>query len=285
MKKSFDNKLVLLGTKGGPAVRPNGSMPTSSLLCMDGKKIVIDAGLGVTRALVNTGFDLKTLSTIFITHLHSDHILELGPLIHTAWTTGLKSSVHIYGPLGLVKYWKTFLKSMETDIANRISNEDRPCLQKLVTIHSLSEQPLLLENIRVYYLKVPHPPMEDCFAYKFEGKKTVTFSGDTHFFPPLAVFSKHSDILVHEAILTEYIDTLVNKTSLGNKLRDHLFRAHTPLEQVIKIAKMANCKMLVLNHLIPNDDPEYDQEIWSKRAVQDWSGKVLVGRDGLEIKF
>ena len=285
MNETLDNRLILLGTKGGPAVRPNGSMPTSNLLFLDHEKILIDAGLGVTKRLVDTGFDLRTLSTIFITHLHSDHILELGPLIHTAWVSGLKLPINVYGPSGLIHYWKNFLKSMATDIKNRISNEDRVPLENIINIHMLSNAPLLIGNIRVLSLKVPHPPMQDCYAFKFEGTKTIVFSGDTHFFPPLGEFAKNSDVLIHEAILTDYIDTLVKKTGLGKKLKNHLLRAHTPLEQVKEIAAMANCKTLVLNHLIPNDDPTYNQNFWLKKITNGWAGKVLVGYDGLEITF
>ena len=72
-----DNYLALLGTKGGPSVRPGSTMPTSSLLCLDGRLIVVDCGLGVTRGLVDQGMRLEVLSLIFITHLHSDHYLEL----------------------------------------------------------------------------------------------------------------------------------------------------------------------------------------------------------------
>ena len=35
LKKSIKNELILLGTKGGPAIRPNGSMPSSSLLIFE----------------------------------------------------------------------------------------------------------------------------------------------------------------------------------------------------------------------------------------------------------
>jgi ribonuclease BN (tRNA processing enzyme) len=75
--------------KGGPAIRPGGPNPTSSLLEIGGRRIVIDCGLGVTRGLVNAGMDLRSLDMVWITHLHSDHLLELGPLLHTAWTSGL----------------------------------------------------------------------------------------------------------------------------------------------------------------------------------------------------
>jgi len=111
LKKSIKNELILLGTKGGPAIRPNGSMPSSSLLILDKKKILVDAGLGVSKSLTEINFNLNELSNIFITHLHSDHYLELGPLIHTAWTAGLKKKIKVFGPEALLDYWKKFLSS------------------------------------------------------------------------------------------------------------------------------------------------------------------------------
>ena len=277
------NKLILLGTKGGPAIRPNSSMPTSSLLLLDNQKIVVDAGLGVTQKLVNNQFDLRTLSTIFITHLHSDHILELGPLIYTSWTTGLQSRVNVYGPKGLRDYWDNFLLSLKIDIKNRISNEGRIPLKNIPRFHNAPLKTCKIGSVKGFSMKVHHPPLKDCFAYKFVGTKTITFSGDTYYFPPLAKFAKNSDILVHEAIITDYVETLVKKTKLGDKLRRHLIGSHTPLDKVIKIAKMANCKALVLNHLIPNDDPDYHREVWLKEARQHWNGPIMVGNDGLEI--
>ena len=70
-----DNYVALLGTKGGPAIRPGSSMPTSSLYALNGQKIIVDCGLGVTKGLVDQGMQLKDLSLIIISHLHSDHYL------------------------------------------------------------------------------------------------------------------------------------------------------------------------------------------------------------------
>ena len=62
IKKTKKNVLFLLGTKGGPAIRPNGSMPSSSLLILDKKKILVDAGLGVSKSLTEINFNLNELS-------------------------------------------------------------------------------------------------------------------------------------------------------------------------------------------------------------------------------
>jgi len=51
----MSNFVALLGTKGGPAINPSSNMPKSNLFNLDGRKIVIDYGLGVARGLTNQG--------------------------------------------------------------------------------------------------------------------------------------------------------------------------------------------------------------------------------------
>ena len=97
------NQVTLLGTKGGPAIRPGTRMPTSILVEIDGQTILVDAGLGVSRGLCDAGVALTDLDAILITHLHSDHYLELGPLLHTAWTAGLSNPI----PIMVRKGWTT----------------------------------------------------------------------------------------------------------------------------------------------------------------------------------
>ena len=80
--------VALMGVKGGPAIRPGSNMPTSILLQLGGKTILVDAGLGVTRGICDQGVALTDIDMIFITHMHSDHYLELGPIFHTEWTAG-----------------------------------------------------------------------------------------------------------------------------------------------------------------------------------------------------
>ena len=67
----------LLGVKGGPAIRPGSNMPTSTLIHIDGKNLLVDAGLGVSRSICDQGVELHDIDAIFITHMHSDHYLEL----------------------------------------------------------------------------------------------------------------------------------------------------------------------------------------------------------------
>jgi ribonuclease BN (tRNA processing enzyme) len=277
--------LTLLGTKGGPAIRPGGPNPTSMLLTLCGRRMVIDCGLGVSRGLVETGMSLKELDLVFITHLHSDHVLELGPLLHTAWTTGLDHPVTVYGPPGTRAVWTGFLASLAYDIETRIADEGRPDLAALVTVTEYGPGVILQEgDLQVEALRVDHPPVTECFALKFSGAgKSVVFSADTAPFPPLADFARQADILVHEAMLPEGLDSIISRTGNGSRLREHLVASHSFAADAARIAQQAGVAMLVLNHLIPADDPAFTEEHWHAAVRPIFGADIVVGRDGRVI--
>ena len=281
------DRLVLLGSKGGPALRPGGPWPSSSLLELGGRSIVVDCGLGVTRGLVDAGVSLKALDLIFITHLHSDHVLELGPLLHTAWTAGVATPVGVFGPPGTGHYWRRFCQAMEFDIEIRIVDEGRPDIRELVSINEFSEGEVLEQRgLKVSALRVDHPPVTDCFALRFEhGGKSVVFSADTAFFPPLADFASGADILVHEAMLEEGIERLVARTGNGARLKEHLLASHSFAEEAGRIASDAGVGRLVLNHLIPADDAEIGEADWLAAVSKTWAGDLTIARDGLVVGF
>jgi len=283
----LSGRLVTLGSKGGPAIRPHGPSPTSSLLELGGRTIVVDCGLGVTRGLTDAGITLKTLDLVFITHLHSDHVLELGPLIHTAWTAGLATPVRVFGPAGIGDYWDGFLRSMTFDIDIRIVDEGRPDLRGLVEISEFSEGTVLMEGgLRVAALRVDHPPVTDCFALRFEhGGGSIVFSADTAYFPPLADFARGADILVHEAMLEAGVDRLVARTGNGARLREHLLASHSLAQQAGCIATQAGVRRLVLHHLIPADDPGIGEADWVEAVRESWAGALTIARDGLVLEF
>jgi ribonuclease BN (tRNA processing enzyme) len=277
------NRLVTLGVKGGPSIRARGAMPTSSLLELDGHRIVIDCGLGVARALVEAGVPLRDLTTIFITHLHSDHILELGPLIHTAWCGGLASPVSIYGPPGIAGYWAGFMASMAYDNHLRVVDDGRVPLDTLVRVHEVDEGAIPMPGLRVTALRVKHPPVDVALAFRFDGTKSVTFSGDTTYFPPLADFAARSDVLVHEAMLAEGIDAILQKTGGGEKLRAHLNASHTQAGDAGRIAAAAGVRRLVLNHLVPVDDDRFGPGDWQRAVAATYDGPCDLGHDGWEL--
>jgi ribonuclease BN (tRNA processing enzyme) len=275
------DRLVLLGTKGGPRVA-NGRSNPANLLIVAGRPYVTDCGYGVTRQLVRIGMPLAALRTIFITHHHADHNLEYGNLIMNAWGRGLSQRVDAYGPVGLARMTKLFFELNEFDIEIRVADEARPDIRKLVRVHEISENSVVLRNddVTVTAFKTPHPPIVENFAYKFETKDAVVvFSSDTEYNPRLAEFARGADILVHEALYEPGVDALVSRIPNAATLKAHLMAAHTTTEDVGRIAAQAGVKTLVLNHLVPGDDPAITDAMWAEGVKKQFSGRVIVGAD------
>ena len=120
------------------------------------------------------------------------------------------------------------------------------------------------------------------FASNMTGR-SIVFSADTAYFPPLAEFARGADILVHEAMLRDGVERLVARTGNGARLREHLLASHTFVEDVGRIATDAGVRHLVLNHLIPADDPLLGEADWIAAARKSWSGALTIGRDGLVV--
>lgn len=281
-----DNYVALLGTKGGPAIRPGSTMPTSSLYVLNGQKIVVDCGLGVTKGLVDQDMQLKDLSLIIISHLHSDHYLELGPLLHTAWTAGLKTNVDIYGPPGLDIYWEGFCSSMKADIDVRIEDEGRPDLRDLITIHAIDAGPVLSRNgVTISAIRNQHPPLVDSFALSFKTDEVhVVFSGDTAPIKALENFARGADLLIHEAMLESALPALLERVGNGSeKLMAHFLRSHTFAHDAAMMAANAGVKRLALTHLIPSDDPAYEAKDWQDACAGYYNGELIVGHDAIRI--
>ena len=278
--------VFLLGVKGGPAIRPGSNMPSSTLIHINGKNLLVDTGLGVSRSICDQGVELHDIDAIFITHMHSDHYLELGPLIHTAWVSGRVKPISIYGPKRLKHYWRAFLDSMVDDIALRIGDEGRIDLEKLPVFYSFEDrQSLSLSNINIRVMRNLHPPIRDSFALRFECEHySIVLSGDTAYMPEMIDFADQADLLIHEVMLSEGIDLIM--TRLGHeddKLRSHLLQSHTLAENAGLIAKCAKVKCLALNHFVPDGFAEFNDEDWLQAVRRHWSGKIILGRDGIRI--
>jgi len=281
MPATSDTRLILLGTKGGPRVASGRANPANVVVVND-RPYVIDCGYGVTRQLIEAGIPLQQVRTILITHHHSDHILELGPLLYNIWACGLHGPIDVWGPPPLQQIIDGFFQSMMYDIDIRIEDEERADLRKLVRVHEFEAPGVMFETngVRVSAIKVRHPPLTRAYAYRFDAHdRSIVLSGDTTFFPGMLAFAKGADVLLHEVMYLDGIDRLIARLPNVTRLREHLVAAHTTTREVGKVAAGAGVKTLVLNHFVPGDDPSITEDMWRADPCKDFAGQLIVGRD------
>jgi ribonuclease BN (tRNA processing enzyme) len=279
-------RIILLGTKGGPRVGEAGRSNPSTLILINDVPYVVDCGYGVSRQLIKADVALNRVRYLFITHHHSDHNLEYGPLFYNAWITGLPVRFDAYGPVGLRKMTRDFFAYQKFDIDIRIADEGRPDPRKLLTVHEFNRSGLVMQNedVRVTSLRVKHPPITQSYAYRFDARdRSVVISGDTAYLPAMAEFAKGADVLVHEVMYLPGIEALLQRLPNAARLRQHLMAAHTVSEDVGRIAAQAGVKTLVLSHFVPGDDPSITDDQWADGVRKHFKGEIIVGKDLMEI--
>jgi ribonuclease BN (tRNA processing enzyme) len=284
-RQAARTRLILLGTGGGPRPRKNSSAAAQVVLAND-VAYVVDCGDGVARQLAAAGVPLTTLRHIFITHHHSDHNADYGNLIWLAWAVGLHTRVDTWGPPPLDEMTRLFFKMNAYDINTRIADEGRSALVPLVHVHELSRGGLVMrdENVKVTAALVDHPLVVPAFAYRFDAAdRSLVISGDTAPSDNLITLAQGADVLVHEAMYLPAVDRLVARVPSAATLKKHLIASHTSAEDAGRVAQAAGVKTLVLSHLVPPDDPAVTDEMWIEAARVHFRGRVILGKDLLEV--
>ena len=278
-------RLILLGTAGGP--RPLKKRSASAQAIVSGESTyIVDCGYGVARQMVLAGLELKQLSNVFITHHHSDHDIDLGPLLQLAWLSGLTNAVDCWGPPPMRRMIDDYFRFEAFDIRVRQLDEHRPAFRPLVRAHELKGGGPVMNDgrVRVTAAKVDHPPIDLALAYRFDARdRSIVISGDTRPTQSLVRLASGADVLVHEAMMPDRVRELVAKLPNGQELARSVLSHHTSAEQAGQIAAAAGVKMLVLSHLVPAEDPGVPDDEWLAAARRHYSGPIVVGRDLMEI--
>ncbi len=199
---------------------------------------------------------------------------------------GIPVQVDAYGPTGLRKLTQDFFAYQKFDIDTRIVDEGRPDPRKMISAHEFDQPGVVMQNddVKVSSCRVRHPPITQAYAYRFDAKdRSVVISGDTAYAPELAEFAKGADVLVHEIMYLPGIEKLIERLPNAKRLREHLMAAHTLPEDVGRIAAQAAVKTLVLSHFVPGDDPSITDEQWSEGVRKYFKGRIIVGKDLMEI--
>ncbi len=242
-------KLTVLGTSAAFAGKNEGC--SSYLLTCGGKNYLVDTGSGCVSMLQNY-ISYKDLDTIFLSHLHADHVSDIYTLRYAIFVAQRDGLMEPEFPI----YMPTSPKDTFKFIRSNISEE--------FSITEINERlELNLNGLKVRFLSTDHSV--PAFAMRFEYEEsTVVYTTDTGFFDDLVTFCRGADILLSEATLQEKD---VELASLG----------HMTARIAGDLAKKAGVKKLVLTHLWP----EYDKRISFQEAKGTFSGEIDIAERGL----
>ena len=292
-------ELITLGTAAGPAFRgPENGI--SSALVVGDAFYMVDFGMGCSRAAHEAGLRGKDLAAGFVTHLHSDHVVELPGFLLWNWgnpVDGFTAPVSVLGPgkdatrpagetlSGTRELVSHALQAFSYDIDIRVHDEARPDLASLLHTVDLdtpahgspeAARPFDVyedDRVKVTGILVEHPPVRPALAFRFDTDAgSVVFSGDTAECDAMAVLASGADVLVHEAV---NLDFYAGK-GFAPEFLNHQRISHTPPEGAGRVASAAGVGRLVLSHLAGRADPAW----WGSRAASTFDGPIDVAVSG-----
>jgi ribonuclease Z len=280
-----DVEVILLGT-GGPRPDPDRHGP-ATLVRIDDRYLLFDAGRGVVMQLARAGVPLDRIGPVFVTHHHFDHIVDLADVALATWLERRPGALDVVGPAGTARIVSVLLEQIyDKDIHFRAQGE--PAIGGFKPVHATDAVPGVVAEGPGFTVRaepVVHGHGLDfsaefrrrwvCFGYRVEvGDAVVTISGDTIACEGLDRLAQGADVLVQCCYLA--------RSEIGTEHMRQVARSTLACADTVGgIARRARVKRLVLTHFRRKTDDVLATIADDVR--RDFAGEVVLGRDLLRL--
>jgi len=249
-------KLTVLGSG---TILSRNRKASAYLLEYSDLRVLVDFGLGALNQLQKV-LEPESISSLFLTHLHPDHSLDLVSLL--AHRKHLKvfhqeiqsTQFNLFGPLGTKQFFSDLVKAF-------------PFIERLDFGVKIEE--LEMGKFRHFGFEVKSRPVRhvgNALSYRFEADgKSIVFSGDTEYCEEIVSAAQGADLLVLEC-------------SMPNEMKG--FAHLTPMECGL-IAKRAQPKKLLLTHFYPMVE---ETDILGE-VKKEFKGEVVLAEDLMEVRI
>jgi len=243
-----DIRVTLLGTASGPRAFVDKA-GISTLVEAGGERLLFDAGRGFMQRLVQAGFPMNAVTKLFLTHLHSDHVIGIPDLMLTPWAAAPERKVplEVWGPDGTRDMMRHLEEAFAFDIHMRRDVDESFSPDGIRTVaHDIQVGKVYERNgVTVTAFLVSHGLVKPSYGYRVDyAGRSVALSGDTSPSDNLVAACKGVDVLIHEAIDPDVLRRLVPDKSR----MDAIVARHTTPEQAASIFSRVSPRLAVFSH-------------------------------------
>jgi ribonuclease Z len=270
-------RVTLLGT-GDP--RPIIDRFGPSILVEAGsEKLLIDVGRGAAQRFAQTGSSFGDLTGVFLTHLHSDHVVGLPDVWLTGWLMSRRPApLEVWGPAGTADMAAHLEAAYRFDRDIRARDDGTPAGGGRLLAHDVGEGVVLDRNgVKVTAFEVDHSPVRPALGYRVDfGGRAVVLSGDTRHSPNLIRFARAADLLIHEVAAAADSDL-----AQSERLRA-VIGHHTTPQQAGDVFRRAAPRLAVYSHLTLFSGLSPEDVVRLTR--QTYTGPLVVGEDLMRFR-
>ena len=219
-------ELIILGSgtcvpslkRGGPGL----------LIKVGHKFLLFDIGLGTLHKLLSLDIKHNDIDKIYLSHFHPDHTVELISFLFACNWSGVPRENPLdvvgcgvrdfYENLNLAYYEHLTPKNYTLNLVESI---DCKCAEYAITAKPMKHK-------------------KESVGYRIEDNKgkSIVYSGDTDYCDEIIELATECDVLILESSFPDDLKT----------------DGHLTPSLAAKIAKLSNCKKLILTHIYPESD-------------------------------
>jgi ribonuclease Z len=280
-------RVILLGTQGGPAFSAQ-RIGIGTLVLAGDERLLFDAGRAITTGMARAAVNPADVTRVFITHLHSDHVISLPEMMISPWASqGRKVPLEVWGPEGTKAMMRKFEEALAFDIHVRRDVDERFPAEGVRVVAKDIQQGTVYEanGVKVTAFLVDHGPVKPAYGYRvdFNGR-SVAISGDTGPSSNLVKFVSGVDLLIHEVtrwkqdpMLSGPPDEILPNSRLTRRQAKTIADHHTDGTEAGKVFAQVKPRLAVFSHY--NVDPKATLPL----VRQGYDGPVEFGEDLMAI--
>lgn len=231
--------------------------------------IAVDPGVNFVLRLTESGFDLSTITHIFISHTHLDHSADANVLMD--FMIRAKASVKIIAPKSV--YDEKVISDFHSGLKPKF-----PVNHSAIIIDENSEIELL-DGYKMTFVPLQHSV--ECYGFKISGNnQNYTYLSDTSYTRELV--TKNNKIISITDI-TDYMENVKSKsnynyikeflkdsdvliTNIDSYMYTKNSKTHLPLLDLLEIIKDNNIKKIIIAHVNPIGELKYEE--WGNKLAK-----------------
>jgi ribonuclease Z len=303
-------KIVLLGTSSAIPTLSRGL--SSTALVREGDVFLFDCGEGTQLQLMRSTVKRSRIHTIFIGHLHGDHLYGICGLISTLHLDGRETPLNVFGPEGLRHFlnaafrtsdlqftFKITIREFPRGYRGRVLEEAEFFVDALPLDHSIfclgwrfqeKPRPGIFNLERAEELGIPRGPL----YRRLQGGESITLPDGRVITPGMVlgpprpgksvVYCLDTQFSERSIELADHCTALIHETTFGPEAIEMAReRKHSTMEDAARVAKEAAAEQLIATHFSSRYDGREIAKIGD--AGRDVFENITIGRDLLEVEI
>ncbi|HYR88426.1 MAG TPA: ribonuclease Z [Terriglobia bacterium] len=303
-------KIVVLGTSSAVPTLTRGL--SSTALIREGDVFLFDCGEGTQVQLMRSGIRRSRIHSIFIGHLHGDHLYGIAGLLSTLHLDGRETPLNVFGPEGIRVFLNASFRTSDLQFdfgltvrefprgyRGRVLDEEEFYVDALPLDHSIfclgwrfqeKDRPGVFNLEKAEELGIPRGPLYG----RLQHGESITLPDRSVITPDMVLGAPRPGKSVAYCLDTQFSQrsieladkctALIHETTFGQDAVDMAReRKHSTMEDAARVAKEAGAGTLIATHFSSRYDGRQIAQIGDD--ARGLFPNITIAKDLLEVEI